>query len=432
LARNVGFALDETAGAYASLTTKLSAEQSTTALQGIMRALSDKDRVKAFKGIGVDVFDKKGMVRSFMDIMTDIQKKMSGLSDKQRMLKFGKLGLDQESVLGFSTLIQDIPNLKASIDATVNSQGALNKAYADSATPLDAWKQTLNLLKLEAIKIGEAFLPALTAIGNGVLFLTQNLDIIGGVLGGLAVAWSILNARMLIGAGIQGILAIKTGIATAAQWAFNVAASANPIGLIVLAIGALIGGLVVAYNKFDAFRAIVQGTWEVIKGFGTILKDYIIDRIKGLLSGFGSIINALKLLKSGDVQGAWNATKQGVMDISGITADKKAFESTKKLKGAFSNKYNESMSESAKKKAEEAGSTAKVPGAPVATNNAASADAKSIGTGSQTKNITINIDSFVKGLTPTHQSVNGMSTAELERWMTEMFMRVVRSAEMAT
>jgi len=435
VARSVGFALDETAGAFASLTTKLSAEQSTTALEGIMRALGKDDMVKKFEGMGVKIFDDKGKARPFLAIVTDLKKQMSGLTDKQRMLKFDKLGLDDAAKLGFSTMIQDVDNLKSSIDATVNSQGALNKAYGDSLTPLDAWNQTLNLLKVQAIKIGEAFLPALTAIGNGVLFLTQNLDIIGGVLGGLAVAWSILNARMLLGAGIQGVLAIKTGIATAAQWAFNVAANANPIGLIVLAVGALIGGLVVAYNKFDKFRAIVQGTWEVVKGFGTILKDYVIDRIKGLLSGLGSMANAIKSLFSGDFKGAFSSAKQGVMDITGLSAAKNAFDSSKKLKGAFSNKYNESLVESKKKKAAEADATAtaKVTGeTPTNTNNAVANDAKSIGSGSQTKNITINIDSFIKGFTPTHQSVNGMNTSELERYMTEMFLRVVRSAEMAT
>jgi hypothetical protein len=61
----------------------------------------------------------------------------------------------------------------------------------------------------------------------------------------------------------------------------------------------------------------------------------------------------------------------------------------------------------------------------------AATDAKSVGSGSQTKNITINIDSFIKGFTPQHQSVNGMNKDELERWFTEMFLRVARSAEMA-
>lgn len=434
LARNVGFALDETAGAFASLTTKLSAEQSTTALQGILRSLSDKDRLKSLKKIGVEVFDKKGMARGFESIMSDLQSKMSGLSDKARILKLGSLGFDQESIVGFSTLMQDIPALKTNIDAVVNSQGAANKAYEDAKTPLDDLLIVINKLKVYAIKFGEMFLPVLSAIGKGALFVVQNLDLIGGVLGGLAVAWSILNAKMLLATAIQGAYTVATGIATAAQWAFNVAANANPIGLIVLAIGALIGGLVVAYNKFDKFRAIVQGSWEVIKGFGVILKDFVIDSIMGVISGLGSIANAIKLLFKGDFGGAGKAALKGVADIYGFTAFSKAAGKTIGLKDKFTNKYNQSLAESAKKKAAESTSIGGKQTAKDGVVNASPStvsDAKGIKTGSQTKNTYITIDSFIKGFTPTHQSINGMSRDELERWLTDMFMRVVRSVEMA-
>jgi TP901 family phage tail tape measure protein len=437
VARAVGFELGETAGAFASLTTKLSSEQSTTALEGIMRALGKDDMVKKFEGMGVKIFDDKGKARPLLQIVTDMQKQMSGLTDKQRMLKFDKLGLDDSAKLGFSTMIQDIPALKAAIDATVNSQGALNKAYADSITPVDEFLQTMNLLKVKAIEIGEIFLPVLSAIGKGALFVVQNLDVIGGVVAGLAVAWSILNAKVILAAGIQGVYAVATGIATAAQWAFNVAANANPIGLIVLAVGALIGGLVVAYNKFDKFRAIMQGTWEVVKGFGTILKDFVIDRIKGIISGLGSMAKAIGLLFKGDFSGAGKAAVQGLADFNGITAAKNALESSKKLKGTFTNKYSQSLAESKKKKEAEAtlaGGKSNAEGVATTTtggSSIAAETAKSVGSGSQTKNITINIDSFIKGYTPQHQSVNGMNKDELERWFTEMFLRVARSAEMA-
>lgn len=436
VARAVGFELGETAGAFASLTTKLSSEQSTTALEGIMRALGKDDMVKKFEGMGVKIFDDKGKARPLLQIVTDMQKQMSGLTDKQRMLKFDKLGLDDSAKLGFSTMIQDIPALKAAIDATVNSQGALNKAYADSITPVDEFLQTMNLLKVKAIEIGEIFLPVLSAIGKGALFVVQNLDVIGGVVAGLAVAWSILNAKVILAAGIQGVYAVATGIATAAQWAFNVAANANPIGLIVLAVGALIGGLVVAYYKFDKFRAIMQGTWEVVKGFGTILKDFVIDRIKGIISGLGSMAKAIGLLFKGDFSGAGKAAVQGLADFNGITAAKNALESSKKLKGTFTNKYSQSLAESKKKKEAEATLAGKSNAEGVATtttggSSIAAETAKSVGSGSQTKNITINIDSFIKGYTPQHQSVNGMNKDELERWFTEMFLRVARSAEMA-
>jgi TP901 family phage tail tape measure protein len=452
LAKNVGYELEEVAGTYAMLTGRLSAEQSTTALQGVMRALSsqrtaigqiDKETgkyVSGFKSIGIDVFDpvtKK--IKPIVDIVEELNKKMAGLSDKERMLQFDKIGLDQTGGLGLSTLMQDVPALQKAIDATINSAGSLEKAYTDALSPMDDWKITMNQLKVHMIHIGEMFLPTLSAIGKGALFIAQNLDIIGGVLAGLTVAWTILNAKLVAQTAATLALKAATAIATVAQWAFNVAANANPIGLIVLAIGALIGGLVMAYKKFDNFRAIIQGSWEVIKGFGNILKDFVIDRIKGLLSGLGSIGSAISKLFRGDFKGAWDDTKKGVVEISGINALRDAVDKTKGLKNDFTNKYNSVLAQSKKN---ESGDFAGVPSEitdetkknnddtdKTKDNSSITDGAKGIKGNSQTKNITINIDSFIKGFTPTHQSFNSMSMDEIERKMTEVFLRVVRSAE---
>ncbi|MDR0364243.1 MAG: phage tail tape measure protein [Bacteroidales bacterium] len=454
LARNVGFALDETAGAYASLTGKLSVEQSATALQGVMRALSNQSiaigeidkktgkYVSGFKSIGVDVFDPAtNKIRPLLDIVKDINQQMEGLSDKERMLKFDKLGLDQMGTIGFSTLMQDIAGLKKAINATANSAGASEKAYKDSLTPLEDWKIVQNQIKVQMIKIGEVFLPILSAIGKGLLWIINYSDIIGGALLGLGVAWAALNAQLIAGKIAWLGVKIASAAATAAQWLFNVAAGANPIGLIVMAVAALIGGLVMAYKKFDKFRAIIQGSWEVIKGFGNILKEFVVDRIKGIISGIGAIGNAIGKLFKGDFKGAWNSAKQGVMDLSGINAAKNAAENSKGLKDAFNNKFDQVMDAAAKKKeAEESGDFAGInnPDDDNPDNNSygfpqpnPSEDVKTIREGSQTKNLTINIDSFIKGFTPTHQTVNSMNKEEIERWLTEMFMRVVRSAETA-
>jgi len=446
LARNVGFALDETSGAYASLTTKLSAEQSTTALQGIMRSFSNADIVEKFKKLGVNIYDSSGKARPLLQIITDLNTKMAGLTDKQRMLKFDKLGLDQESMLGFSTLMQDIPNLKSSIDAVVNSQGALNKAYIDSMTPLDDFKIVLNMIKVEAIKIGQAFLPVLTSIGKAALFVAKNFDVVAGVIGGLAVTWAILNAKLVVGAAIQGVLAIKTALVTAAQWAFNVAASANPIGLIIILIGGLIGGLVIAYKKFDKFRAIIQGTWEVVKGFGNILKEFVIDRIKGLLSGLGNMAKAISLLFQGKFNDAFNTAKIGVIELSGINAAKNAFNASKNLKSSFSNKYTEVIAENKKKKTDEIKKTDvkkisrdysdilitddDTSSKNKKNENLTTNNAKAITGGGASKITNIRIDSIVKNLSPTHETVTSMNRDELERWLVGIITRTIQNMEL--
>ncbi len=51
----------------------------------------------------------------------------------------------------------------------------------------------------------------------------------------------------------------------AAQWLLNAALTANPIGLIILAIVAFVGIIVLAYNKVGWFRDLVNAAWSGIK-----------------------------------------------------------------------------------------------------------------------------------------------------------------------
>lgn len=85
-------------------------------------------------------------------------------------------------------------------------------------------------------------------------------DILGlvGVLGPAALA--VRN----LGLG-QRAAAVASGVATAAQWLWNAALSANPIGIVVIAIAALVAGIIWAWNNVDWFREGVIAAWEWIK-----------------------------------------------------------------------------------------------------------------------------------------------------------------------
>ena len=67
-----------------------------------------------------------------------------------------------------------------------------------------------------------------------------------------------------LGAKLKAFSLFST-LATAKQWLFNVALSANPIGLVVAGIAALGAGLVWAYNKFDWFKSGVDTVWGFVK-----------------------------------------------------------------------------------------------------------------------------------------------------------------------
>lgn len=76
----------------------------------------------------------------------------------------------------------------------------------------------------------------------------------------------VANRAALVAVGAaHGIARGALLVATAAQWAYNAALSANPIGLVIVAIGALVAGLVWFFTKTELGRKIVAAAWAGIK-----------------------------------------------------------------------------------------------------------------------------------------------------------------------
>lgn len=95
-------------------------------------------------------------------------------------------------------------------------------------------------------------------------------------------------------------------------WTFSVNLLGKTfLGLPIIGwIAAIITILIVAWNKFEGFRKVVFQAWEVIKTFGTAIKDYVINRVTDLISGLGGLGRALLRLFKGDFKGA--AAEAGV------------------------------------------------------------------------------------------------------------------------
>ena len=66
-------------------------------------------------------------------------------------------------------------------------------------------------------------------------------------------------------AAAQKVVTIATNAWKAAQVVLNMILTANPIGLIITAVGGLVAAITAAYNNCESFRKIVDGVWEAIK-----------------------------------------------------------------------------------------------------------------------------------------------------------------------
>ena len=95
-------------------------------------------------------------------------------------------------------------------------------------------------------------------------------------------------------------------------------------------------------------------TWDTIKAFAGIIKDYLIARINELLTGIGKVAVALKKLFTGDFTGAARAFGEGMKNLSGIqsgtTAIGQSLNAVRGIKGNFIRHY---AVEQAKDKEEE-------------------------------------------------------------------------------
>jgi hypothetical protein len=73
----------------------------------------------------------------------------------------------------------------------------------------------------------------------------------------------------------QGAVAIATKAWAAAQWLLNIAMDANPIGLIILAVGALIAVIVLLWTHSEGFRKFWIAAWNMIKQAAVVAWNWI-------------------------------------------------------------------------------------------------------------------------------------------------------------
>ena len=74
-----------------------------------------------------------------------------------------------------------------------------------------------------------------------------------------------LQVQIVAVTAAQKITAAASKAWAAAQWLVNAALTANPIGIVVVAIAALVAGLILAYKHSETFRRIVDAAFKAVK-----------------------------------------------------------------------------------------------------------------------------------------------------------------------
>ncbi len=144
------------------------------------------------------------------------------------------------------------------------------------------------------------------ALGSLARFVKDNrtvFEALFAVIAGGYVGFKVYSTAVAIHTGITKGITTATTLYAVAQKVLNGALKANPIGLVITAIGALVAGLIYAYKKSETFRKIVDGSFQAVAKAG----KWMWERV--LRPAFGSILNT------------WTSVATGLIDTAATVAD---------------------------------------------------------------------------------------------------------------
>ena len=183
------------------------------------------------------------------------------------------------------------------LDATLNSLIESAKTWLGNLVPVVA-KTIENLVKIVGEKISEAFNNFRKELGGWATLI----EVLAVSITAAVVAWGLWNGAIAAWKAI-------TQAATAIQAAFNLVMNANPIMLLVMAIAALVAGLVYFFTQTEMGKKIWQDfcnfIGEVFKNIGNWLGEVgrnISAFFKGIGDFFTGIWNGITSLFNGIVE----------------------------------------------------------------------------------------------------------------------------------
>lgn len=103
-----------------------------------------------------------------------------------------------------------------------------------------------------------------------------------------------------------GIVRGATAAWAAVQWVLNGALSANPIGIVVVVLAALVAGVIWAYNNVGWFKDGVNNAWRTISGVTMGVLGAVGGWFRGLWGGIVAFGRGAVAGFVGFVTGAWN------------------------------------------------------------------------------------------------------------------------------
>lgn len=309
-----------------------------TALNAIFTQLGNADKRAKLEGLGVSVQDAQGNFRNLIDIVADLEKSLGGMGnvEKKSLLNSifdvgGEKAITALMTAG-SDAVRDFEN------RLINSQGtaatvanAQMKSFAGMIEQLKSAWQDKQLSLGKAFEVGgakDALANLITYVQNFDVApiagaLTQIMQAIPGtvegfvgfvqtlwnmryVIGALVIAWGMYKGAVIAALVIEKMMAFFSAIKavqtatqgmSVAQAALNVVMNANPIGLIITAVAALIFLVYECIKHWETWGNVILGLMVPFGGLFNLIMEFR-SNWEAIKTAFtdGGFVNGIKVL----------------------------------------------------------------------------------------------------------------------------------------
>lgn len=182
---------------------------------------------------------------------------------------FAPTGERAGRLLGF--IGDRIADLLPGLATAASNAGTLDGAFDRLAEVVNATSEAMESL-IEWVKEHDVEIAALT-----------------GVVTAGATAFGLMRLGMLAAAAAAGIQTVATWAAVAAQTALNVALTANPIGIVIVALAGLAAALTTLWHTNDGFREGVISAWTALTAAAGAIKDVIVTKFSEIAAFIASL-----------------------------------------------------------------------------------------------------------------------------------------------
>ena len=284
----LGFTAEDTAEAIGLMANAgIKSSQAGTAMRTMLTSLTGEVTFvgDAFGELTVQTTNADGSMRSLEDILTDCRAAFAQMSESERAANAEAL-VGKNAMSGFLAVMNAAPGDIEKLNSAINNCDGTAERMAQTMQDNLAGQLTILKSQLEelAISIGEILMPSIRQIVGwiqGLVDWLNGLDegtkkvivtvallaaalgpvliVVGKVAGAVG---TILTVVPKIAGAVSGVAGFVSGTVIPALSAVVVA-----IGWVPIAIAAVIGVVVLLYNKCEWFRDAVNAVWAQVRDF---------------------------------------------------------------------------------------------------------------------------------------------------------------------